>query len=174
MHVFMDYETFGEHQWAETGIFDFLAHVPEALERRGTSPASHPSSARPAAAGRHAQLPDGDVLGRPRARHQRLAWQSDAARGLRPALPVAPRRSRHCGDPRLLEAWRRLTTSDHCYYMCTKWFADGDVHKYFNPHASPYDAFVAFMNVLTDLERRCADRRVSRPWVLDGEMAVAG
>jgi alpha-amylase len=58
--------------------------------------------------------------------------------------------------------------------MCTKWFADGDVHKYFNPHQSPYDAFVAFMNVLTDLERSCADERQARPWVVDGEMAVAG
>ena len=49
--------------------------------------------------------------------------------------------------------WRRLTTSDHLYYMCTKWFADGDVHKYFSPYESPYDAFVAFMNVAQDLEQ---------------------
>jgi alpha-amylase len=80
---------------------------------------------------------------------------------------------RSLGDPRRLEAWRRLTTSDHCYYMCTKWFADGDVHKYFNPHQSPYDAFVAFMNALTDLERSCAGGRRAHPWVVDGEMAVA-
>jgi alpha-amylase len=68
-------------------------------------------------------------------------------------------RVRAQGEPRLLEAWRRLGTSDHCYYMCTKWFADGDVHKYFNPHESPYDAF-AFMNALTDLERRCEGRPI--------------
>jgi alpha-amylase len=78
------------------------------------------------------------------------------------------------GDPWRVDAWRRLTTSDHCYYMCTKWFADGDVHKYFNPHASPYDAFVAFMNVLTDLERYCEAERPRRPWMEAGEMAVAG
>jgi alpha-amylase len=70
-----------------------------------------------------------------------------------------PLRVQDLGDPILLEAWRRLGTSDHCYYMCTKWFADGDVHKYFNPHESPYDAFVAFMNALTDLERRCGGLR---------------
>ncbi len=58
--------------------------------------------------------------------------------------------------------------------MCTKWFADGDVHKYFNPHESPYDAFVAFMNALTDLERSCADGRARGPWMVAGEMAVAG
>jgi alpha-amylase len=57
--------------------------------------------------------------------------------------------------------------------MCTKWFGDGDVHKYFNPHASPYDAFVAFMNVLTDLERSCEAERPGRPWAGAGEMAVA-
>ena len=50
--------------------------------------------------------------------------------------------------------WRRLSTSDHVYYMCTKWFADGDVHKYFSPYASPHDAFITFMNVLDDLARR--------------------
>ena len=59
-----------------------------------------------------------------------------------------------CGDPQVLCDWRRLQTSDHFYYMCTKWFADGDVHKYFNPYESPYDAYVNFMNVLSDLASR--------------------
>jgi alpha-amylase len=57
------------------------------------------------------------------------------------------------GDPALAERWRRLSTSDHLYYMCTKWFADGDVHKYFSPYETPYEAFVTFMNVLQDLEQ---------------------
>ena len=51
-------------------------------------------------------------------------------------------------DPKLLHDWQKLTTSDHFYYMCTKWFNDGDVHKYFNPYDSPYDSFIAFMNIL--------------------------
>ncbi len=55
-------------------------------------------------------------------------------------------------DPQLLEAWRKLQTSDHFYYMCTKWFNDGDVHKYFNPYDSPYDAFIAYMNIFNDLQ----------------------
>lgn len=58
------------------------------------------------------------------------------------------------GDSSLAERWRRLTTSDHLYYMCTKWFADGDVHKYFSPCETPYDAFITFMNVLQDLEQQ--------------------
>ncbi len=56
-------------------------------------------------------------------------------------------------DPALLKTWRRLQTSDHFYYMCTKWFSDGDVHKYFNPYGSPYDAYINYMNVLADFEQ---------------------
>jgi alpha-amylase len=58
------------------------------------------------------------------------------------------------GYPELLADWRRLTTSDHVYYMCTKWFSDGDVHKYFSPYTTPHDAFIAFMNVISDLKSR--------------------
>ncbi len=57
-------------------------------------------------------------------------------------------------DKQLLEDWRKLQTSDHFYYMCTKWFSDGDVHKYFNPYDSPYDCFIYFMNVYNDLCNR--------------------
>ena len=57
-------------------------------------------------------------------------------------------------DPQLLHDWRRLQTSDHFYYMCTKWFADGDVHKYFNPYESPYDSYINFMNVLDNVRSR--------------------
>ena len=57
-------------------------------------------------------------------------------------------------DAKLAEDWRCLQTSDHFYYMCTKWFADGDVHAYFSPYASPYEAFTIYMSVLKDLEMR--------------------
>jgi len=60
------------------------------------------------------------------------------------------------GDEKLIADWRRLQTSDHFYYMCTKYFADGDVHKYFNPYDSPYDSYINFMNVLGNLHSRCA------------------
>jgi alpha-amylase len=59
------------------------------------------------------------------------------------------------GDPKIIGEWRHLTTSDHYYYMCTKYFADGDVHKYFNPYESPYDSYINFMNVLDNLRQRC-------------------
>ncbi|MBO4683815.1 MAG: alpha-amylase, partial [Desulfovibrio sp.] len=62
------------------------------------------------------------------------------------------------GDEGLLRTWRRLTTSDHVYYMCTKFFSDGDVHKYFSPYDSPYDAYIFYMNVLADFEQTVKQR----------------
>jgi alpha-amylase len=172
VHVFMDYETFGEHQWEETGIFDFLRHLPGALARRRIA-CLHPSALA-------ARQPVGS-LSFPTAtswadvERDTSAWLGNRIqRAAFERLYNIGRAVKASGDPWLLESWRRLTTSDHCYYMCTKWFADGDVHKYFNPHESPYDAFVAFMNALTDLERRCEGARPSQPWIVDGEMAVAG
>jgi alpha-amylase len=152
INLFLDYETFGEHQWAETGIFDFLRHFPGECFRRGlrfTQP-SHLARRAPAA-----------VLSFPRP----TSWadvERDTSAWLGNRLQDAAhervyrlgRAIRELGDPALMERWRRLTTSDHVYYMCTKWFADGDVHKYFSPFESPYDAFVVFMNVLEDLEQR--------------------
>src|SRR6478672_2521052 len=65
------------------------------------------------------------------------------------------------GDPELIADWRKLTTSDHYYYMCTKYFADGDVHKYFNPYESPYDAHIIYMNVMADMAQICGLREQS-------------
>ena len=171
VHVFLDYETFGEHQWADSGIFEFLRHLPAALDQRKIA-CAHPSmlAARAPAGTLSYPTPiswadeERDVsawLGNrmQRAAHERLYRLADAIK--------------ETGDPARLEAWRRLGTSDHCYYMSTKRMADGDVHRYFSPHASPYDAYVAYMNVLTDLERSTAAELRARPPVAAGEMAVA-
>ena len=72
-------------------------------------------------------------------------------------LEPAVRRRHAEGDPYILEDWRKLTTSDHLYYMCTKYWADGDVHKYFSPYDSPYDAYINFMNVLDNLRQRAGE-----------------
>ena len=69
------------------------------------------------------------------------------------------KRVKGANNNKLLEDWRRLQTSDHFYYMCTKWFSDGDVHKYFNPYESPYDAFISYMNVLSDFKIRLSEKR---------------
>ena len=63
-------------------------------------------------------------------------------------------------DPDILSDWGKLQTSDHFYYMCTKWFSDGSVHKYFNPYSSPYEAFINYMNVLSDFIIRIDDALV--------------
>ena len=69
-------------------------------------------------------------------------------------LETAVRRRK---DEGLLRTWRMLQTSDHFYYMCTKWFADGDVHRYFNPYQSPYDAYINYMNILDDFSQSLKD-----------------
>ena len=171
-NLFMDYETLGEHQWADTGIFEFLAHLPRELERRGIC-TRHPRELA-------ARAPVG-VLSFPTA----TSW-ADVERDTSAWLGNRMQRAAHerlyrvgravlaSADANLVESWRRLTTSDHCYYMCTKWFADGDVHKYFNPYESPYDAFVAFMNVLTDLEQRAAAAGVTREQAVVAAARLAG
>jgi len=169
LHLYVDYETFGEHQWEETGIFDFLSHLPAACARRGigfvqpTDLACRPAVA-PLSFARPTSWADlerdtsawlGNRL--QYAAHERLYGLRDAVRA--------------SGNYEAIEAWRRLTTSDHVYYMCTKWFADGDVHKYFSPYDSPYDAFVAFMNVTQDLEQHCAAPAAAGDRVAAGDLA---
>jgi alpha-amylase len=150
VNLFMDYETFGEHQWASTGIFDFLAHLPvavfadagwdfttpAAVAERYTSqgPISFPRIVSWADVGRDLTAWNGNRM-----------QQSALAHVYELAADVAAH-----NNPTATDLWRKLLTSDHFYYMCTKWFADGDVHAYFSPYKSPYDAFINYMNALTD------------------------
>ena len=154
INLFLDYETFGEHQWENTGIFQFLEHLPGELLKHPDNYFVTPFEAA-------AKFPARAELDFPRfvswadVERDISAWlgnpmQTDAAAKLY-QLESAVLKSR---DQKLISDWRRLQTSDHFYYMCTKWFADGDVHKYFNPYASPYEAFISFMNVLQDLRLR--------------------
>ncbi|MCK9365319.1 MAG: glycoside hydrolase family 57 protein [Syntrophales bacterium] len=150
INLFMDYETFGEHQWADTGIFDFLKAFPgEVLKNpdfRFQTPlevARENDSA--------AQLDVPNPVSWADVERDLTAWignalQKDAINALY-GLERKVRKTKNAG---ILSIWRRLQTSDHFYYMCTKWFADGDVHKYFNPYASPYDAYINYMNILAD------------------------
>ncbi len=155
--LFMDFETFGEHQWKDTGIFDFMEHLPAAV-------LAHPrfDFATPAElAAAHDPIARLDIphpVSWADAERDLTAWlgnhmQRSAHEALHSLSPLV-RKAALAGRTDLLDKWRKLTTSDHVYYMCTKWFSDGDVHKYFSPYASPHDAFIAFMNVLDDLTRR--------------------
>jgi alpha-amylase len=158
-NLFMDYETFGEHQWSDTGIFEFLDALPGWIY--DTNP-GHNDFLTPS------QLVDCyPPVGEYKV-EQFCSW-ADTERDLSAWLgnPIqdnaaaelyrleAPVKARHAaGDPYILEDWRKLTTSDHLYYMCTKYWADGDVHKYFSPYDSPYDAYINFMNVLDNMKTR--------------------
>jgi alpha-amylase len=171
VHVYLDYETFGEHHWAETGILDFLRHLPDALDRRGVT-CRHPSelaarapwgtlAAPMTSSWADAERDTSAWLGN---RLQRAAYDRHVRLGARVKAVDHPAR---------LETWRRLGTSDHFYYMSTKRFSDGEVHQYFSPYDSPYDAFIAYMNALTDLERQCPAIGAGPRRVAEGEMAVA-
>jgi alpha-amylase len=163
VNLFMDFETFGEHQWKETGIFDFLKALPGEVLRRSGRRFETPAEAA-------ANYPPSDVFDSPDiiswADEERdaTAWlgnamQQDAARtiyGLENAI-------RETGDPSLLARWRMLQTSDHFYYMCTKWASDGDVHRYFNPCESPYAAYVHYMNIVDDLSKIISKPKKGEP-----------
>jgi alpha-amylase len=161
INLFMDYETFGEHQWAETGIFEFMRALPEAVLAHADMQFATPSEL----TRRYAPRGELDVP-------EFVSW-ADSERDLTAWLGNAMQRAALDGlyalrgdvlaseDPRALEDFRRLTTSDHFYYMCTKYFADGDVHKYFSPYESPYEAHIAFMNALSDLSQRVHGQRLA-------------
>ena len=159
INLFMDYETFGEHQWEETGIFEFLQMLPREILKhpdfRFQTPAEVARDYDPVA-----QLDVPDFISWADVERDLTAWlgnsmQKDAAC----SLYKMERSVRQSKDEDLLTTWRRLQTSDHFYYMCTKWFADGDVHKYFNPYGSPYDAYISYMNILDDFSRLLAKKR---------------
>ena len=154
VNLFMDYETFGEHQWEDTGIFEFMRKLPEAVLAHPDMDFATPSEV----LARYEPRDELDI-------HDFVSWadtERDLTAWLGNAMQGAALRSLYAlreailasGDPHLREDFRRLTTSDHLYYMCTKWFADGDVHKYFSPYESPYEAHIAFMNTLVDLSLR--------------------
>ncbi len=150
INLFMDYETFGEHQWAETGIFDFLKAMPGEILKHPDFDFKTPLEAsgvyQPVA-----QLDVSQFISWADIERDLTAWlgnhmQNDAIRN----VYALEKKLLKTNNPRLIDIWRKLQTSDHFYYMCTKWFADGDVHKYFNPYQSPYDAYINYMNILTD------------------------
>jgi alpha-amylase len=155
--LYMDYETFGEHQWEDTGIFEFMRHLPQAVLRHPRFSFKTPSQA---AAGIDpiARIDIPHSTSWADAERDMTAWlgndmQRAATKALYELAPIA-RAAAELGRADILQNWRRLSTSDHVYYMCTKFDQDGDVHKYFSPHDSPHEAFIAFMNAIDDLGRR--------------------
>ena len=154
VNLFMDYETFGEHQWEDTGIFEFLRYFPEAILANPDNDFVTPSEAveRYPTAG---ELDVPEPTSWADTERDLSAWMSnDLQKQALDTIYELGKEIIHVDDPILQEDWRRLQTSDHFYYMCTKFWNDGDVHKYFSPYESPYEAFIAYMNVLQDMRLR--------------------
>lgn len=154
VNLFMDYETFGEHQWSDTGIFNFMeTFVGQWLK-------APPNTFYTASEAIEQNQPAGEIsmphtVTWADTERDLTAWsgnnmQKEALRCLYGLENDVMRTD----DITLISDWRKLQTSDHMYYMCTKWFNDGDVHAYFSPYDSPYDAFLYYMNVLRDIRWR--------------------
>ena len=154
VNLFMDYETFGEHQWADTGIFEFFeGFVAKWLENKDNTFYTVSEA-----------IAEHQPIGELSMPHT-VTW-ADSERDLTAWLGNSMQQEalRHLydleeqilrtNDVQLIGDWRKLQTSDHVYYMCTKWFTDGDVHAYFSPYDSPYDAFLYFMNAVRDVRYR--------------------
>jgi alpha-amylase len=152
INLFMDYETFGEHQWAETGIFEFLKAFPSSIIKNTKFTFSTPSeifrTLQPVAP---VHVPyaiswadeERDLtawLG------NELQWQAFNK------LYDLQDKVNEVNDNKLSKDFEYLQVSDHFYYMSTKFFSDGEVHSYFNPYNSPYEAFINYMNILSDFE----------------------
>jgi alpha-amylase len=154
LNLFMDYETFGEHQWKETGIFDFLEALPESVFRNSPFTFSTPSEV-----AQKLQVVSAVNVPHP------ISW-ADEERDLTAwlgnelqneafdKLYSLGEKVYESGNEGIKQDYAYLQVSDHFYYMSTKFFSDGEVHSYFNPYDTPYDAFINYMNVLSDFEIR--------------------
>lgn len=157
INLFMDYETFGEHQWEDSGIFKFLEKLPAELLKRGIGFRT------PSETINTFDIKDSIDI------HNLVSW-ADLERDLSAWLgnkmqqhaanqiykyeglvkSVANNLTNKLKKRKLLSTWRKLQTSDHFYYMSTKYWNDGDIHKYFSPYESPYDAYINYMNIVND------------------------
>ena len=154
VNLFMDYETFGEHQAASTGIFDFMKYLPAAVLADGEFEFVTPARA----ARKHkpvAPLSIPDAISWADEERDTSAWlgnelQNEAFN----KLYSLSEKLAILNDAELWSDFGHLQESDHFYYMCTKFFSDGAVHKYFNPYDTPFEAFINYMNVLSDFMLR--------------------
>lgn len=158
INLFMDYETFGEHQWKETGIFEFMRYLPEKVFSNSDFDFATPSEV-----AQNCEAKDilSSVTPISWADEERdiSAWlgndiQNDAFNQIYELEDIV----KQTNNSDYLNVWRHLQTSDNFYYMCTKWFSDGDVHKYFNHYSSPYEAYTNYMNILSDF-RLCVEKK---------------
>ncbi len=161
VNLFMDYETFGEHQSVDTGIFEFMKALPAAVLKDGTFGFATPSEV----AKKYKPVSDiavDDPISWADEERDVTAWlgnelQSEAFK----KVYAMTEKLAIVNDEDLYADWGHLQESDHFYYMCTKFFSDGEVHKYFNPYDTPYEAFINYMNVISDFQIRLDEKRAA-------------
>jgi alpha-amylase len=154
INVFLDYETFGEHNHKDTGIFDFLQHLPASILKKTPykfmTPTEVADSLQPVSA---ISVPS--PISWADEERDITAWHGNELQvAALDKLYELTDKVRRCEDAAIKKDWAYLQASDHFYYMATKFFSDGAVHAYFNPYDTPYDAFMNYMNVLSDFEIR--------------------
>lgn len=154
INLFMDFETFGENIWEDTGIFKFFEHLIYRWDRdkdnNFLTVSEACDSAEPTA-----EISMPWTVTWADTERDLSAWLGNSMQHeAMKAVYDIKNEVLASGDPKIIEDWRRLQTSDHPYYMCTKYFNDGDVHAYFSPYDSPYDAFLYYMNSLRDMRGR--------------------
>jgi len=155
LNLFLDYETFGEHQWAESGIFEFMERLPEVVLQQPSLGFCFPSEAPRFANYQAEAISFPDPVSWADLERDLSAWmENDMQRNAIETLYDLLPRIKRAGRDDLLRLARMLSTSDHFYYMSTKYFQDGDVHKYFSPYDSPEQAYIYHINALADLEER--------------------
>ena len=154
INLFMDFETFGEHQWADTGIFDFMdALIPAWLSQYENKFMTVSEAATTFDPAGEVSMPS--TVTWADTERDLSAWLSnDMQRSAMEDLYSLRPRIMESKNHELISDWRFLTTSDHPYSMCTKYWNDGDVHAYFSAYASPYESYMYYMNVLRDITYR--------------------
>jgi alpha-amylase len=163
VNIFIDYETIGERQWKETGIFDFFSALPRVVMSKSNfrfaTPSELSNTLQPVA-----QLHVPNPISWADEERDLTSWLGNELQDEAfSKLYNLSDRIQSIDDPGIERDWQYLQTSDHFYYMCTKWFSDGTVHKYFNPYPSPYEAFINYMNVLSDFTIRVEDAESVNP-----------
>lgn len=168
LNLFMDYETFGEHHWEDTGIFKFLeAFCWQILKNplnRFITPSIAAQQFKPVG-----ELDFWRLVSWADTERDLSAWTgNDMQQAAIKQIYSLEEPIKQNNNKKLIDIWRKLQTSDHFYYMCTKWFADGDVHKYFNPYESPYESFITYMNICNDLKMRIKQPQIKKSTIKVG------
>lgn len=149
INLFMNFETFGELQPRESGIFEFMKALPRFAFEKGIdfiTPSEAVAKLKPVS-----ELAVPFPMSWADEARDTSAWLgNDLQKEAFKKLYSIAERVRLCSDKRIKQDWLYLQASDHFFYMSTKHLNDGSVHSHYSPYESPFSAFTNYMNVLAD------------------------